>query len=201
MLWDVLDKIATVMDIIVGSIALWSVLLPSSFWGVVRKYMHGNLHSGGEEVDNIQADGVIFTVSKKETPLWTIDKVGPQRIHLIGSPQSNDAMAALKDYAHKKNIAFSEAELRDVDDVAESRRLVNHAIAQLQQHGCKEIVVDVTGGKTPMSIGAFQAGDEADLSVIYVSAPFDASLRVPDLNRAKIYVIREGSAKSTHSGA
>ncbi|OFC30311.1 Card1-like endonuclease domain-containing protein [Acidithiobacillus caldus] len=192
MFWEYLDHVATILDILVGGIALWGVFLPTSFWNRMRKYLRGNVHQGGEEVDTIAADGVIFTVSKKETPIWTMMKVRPNRVHLIGSRQTMEAVNSIKEFAHTANITISEAELNDADDVAEARQLVSHAINQLQQHGCKRIVIDVTGGKTPMSIGAFQAGDEANLPVIYVTAPFDQKLRHADLDRARIYVIREG---------
>ncbi|MCE5360041.1 Card1-like endonuclease domain-containing protein [Candidatus Igneacidithiobacillus taiwanensis] len=190
--WDILDKIATIMDIIVGGVALWGLLFPTNFWSNIRKHLRGNIHQGGEEVDNINADGIIFTVSKKDTPIWTMKRANPQRVYLIGSQQTMEAVNSIKDFAHSKNIVVSDEELKDVDNVSEAKQLVTHAIEQLRQHGCKKIVIDVTGGKTPMSIGAFQAGDEADLTVIYVTAPFDQALKKPNLDSARIYVIREG---------
>ena len=41
----------------------------------------------------------------------------------------------------------------------------------------KEIAVDVTGGKTPMSLGAFMAAEEFAVQTIYITSEFDPSLK------------------------
>ncbi|RMD85019.1 MAG: TIGR02710 family CRISPR-associated protein, partial [Candidatus Dadabacteria bacterium] len=46
--------------------------------------------------------------------------------------------------------------------------------------------VDVTGGKVPMSLGAFMAAEEAGTPSIYVTAEYDARLQRPRAETARV---------------
>jgi hypothetical protein len=59
----------------------------------------------------------------------------------------------------------------------------------LQKNGCKNIAVDITGGKVTMSLGAFMAAEEAGVQTIYISTEFDVALKAPRMDTAKIISI------------
>jgi len=46
--------------------------------------------------------------------------------------------------------------------------------------------VDVTGGKLPMSLGAFMAAEESGADTLYVASEFDPQLKRPDMRTARI---------------
>jgi hypothetical protein len=50
-----------------------------------------------------------------------------------------------------------------------------HVLTRVKQHSTGVIAVDVTGGKTPMSIGAFMAAEENAADTVYATAEYDAS--------------------------
>ncbi len=194
-IWEILDRIASVMDIIVGSIALAGFITAYVNPAYFRRFtslIRGNRHEGGEEVETLKVDGAVYTVSRKETPIWSMDKIKPSHIILIGSEQTADVEKEIREHAAQHHIHIQQSiNLHDVDSVAECRDETMRAIQELRHKGCKTIAVDITGGKTTMSIGAFQAGDQENVDVIYITAPYDRNLGHPDLNRAKIYAIRE----------
>lgn len=195
-LWKPLDHIATVIDIIVGSIALAGFITayvnPAYFRSFANRIL-GNKHQGGEELTTLKVDGAIYTVSKKETPIWCMEKIKPNHVILIGSVKTAEVEQQIQEQAQRRHIHVQQViKLHDVDDVVECREQTLHAIQELRHQGCKRIAVDITGGKTTMSIGAFQAGDQENIDVIYITAPYDRNLGHPNLELAKIYAIREG---------
>lgn len=155
--------------------------------GVFNRYQ-GN----GEELQDIQADGVVFTVSHKETPIWLMDKVRPTHIALVYTQLSRPFMEEIREYANQQHInVVSTKLLKDPDELRDAREAVSSAIHDLRHHGCQQPAVDLTGGNSIMSLGAFQAGGEAGVNVIYISPPYDEQLRRRDLSRAKILAIVE----------
>lgn len=74
----------------------------------------------------------------------------------------------------------------DVDDPAPTRRAVMQLIGNLRAAGAVLIAVDLTGGKTPMSLGAFMAAEECGVQTFYVATDFDAALNQPRLPSARI---------------
>jgi hypothetical protein len=72
----------------------------------------------------------------------------------------------------------------DPNDPAVSRSQVALLLSELHQAGCRKIAVDLTGGKLPMSLGAFMAAEEAGVTSLYVATDFDRYLKVPDMRTA-----------------
>jgi hypothetical protein len=53
-------------------------------------------------------------------------------------------------------------------------------IDEAKAEGVKQIAVDITGGKTPMSIGMFLAAEEEKIDSLYVSAKYDKGGAISD---------------------
>ncbi|HFQ91602.1 MAG TPA: hypothetical protein ENK29_01840, partial [Chromatiales bacterium] len=146
----------------------------------------------GERISDVRGrwQGVIFTVSHEETPRWVIDMVEPDAIALVATMQSMPAAESLLGHAREKGIrATGPLLLDEADDPGETRDQVKRAIRKMRREGIQHIAVDVTGGKTPMSLGAFMAAQELAVPAIYVTAPHDEKLRRPDLTRAVVRVV------------
>lgn len=105
---------------------------------------------------------------------------------------SFDAYEALEKTATELGISCLGIErILHEDEVQDARKAVLQAIRKLQEHGAKHVVVDITGGNKPMSIGAFMAAEELAVDSLYVSSDYDTKLRKPDMNTAKIRRISE----------
>ena len=77
----------------------------------------------------------------------------------------------------------------DPDDPTQSRQAAAALLAMMQRAGHEKLAVDITGGKTPMSLGAFMAAEEAGAASLYVASGFDVNLRKPDMRTARVRVI------------
>lgn len=206
MIWEWLDRISAIIDILVGSIALYGLVVSLYDPQAIRRWFPGlfvNSHDdGGEVIVQLEARGLVFTVSHKDTPVWMIDKVNPTHIALVGSEASVAEMHAIAEYARRKDIqVVSQQEIKDTDDVSEARHAVEDALHQLRHRVGDQIAVDLTGGKTTMSLGAFMAADEQMVEAVYVSAPYNTQLRKPVLSEAHIYLIANGKRRVEAPGA
>lgn len=136
-------------------------------------------------------DGVVFTLSREEVPRWVIEQVQPKVVGLLTTThaQSQTSAANLKMLAQQRQIHVLEEHLNNADDPFEAKRKTHELIEALKQTQMLDIAVDITGGKTPMSLGAFMAADEAGAGSIYVTTEFTGNQ--PDMTTARIKTIIE----------
>ncbi len=146
--------------------------------------------SGREADDEERWDALLFTVSKAEIPQWVMEAKKPRAVAFLATEQSGDAARKLVDHARSAGIdALVPKQVDDPDDPAQAREEAARLIQRLRDKGHGRIAVDVTGGKTPMSIGAFMAAQEAHCDTLYVSSDFDPALKQPVMRSAKIRCI------------
>lgn len=166
----------------------------------VRRWFTNNRFPevGGEfDDDAMDWDGLVFTVSHAEVPKWVMQHCKPSVIALIASDQSREKSLEISGLAVTMGIQVSSTHyVSDADDPQQSRRAVAKALGEMRDHGHKHLAVDVTGGKTPMSLGAFMAAEEAGADTLYVACRFDPQLKKPDMSTATIRRISEVSCKS-----
>lgn len=188
--WLLLDRIGIVLGIVTGAVTLLALAIGYLRREQVRRWLVRNRFPviGGALAEHIRYDGLVFTVSKVETPAWVLDQIKPKAAVFVVSEQSRGAVDELK--ARMPGIAsLSVLTVADVDDPGDTRQAVRQAIEWLKSIGCTHIAVDVTGGKVPMSLGAFMAAEEMGQDSLYVSTRFDAQLNRPDMRTAKIVVV------------
>lgn len=119
-------------------------------------------------------DAVIFTVSREEGPKTTIEATSPKVIGLLPTHDTSQIAEKIKHYAEERGIAVLETSI--IDDPynpAHCQKAAKHLLRLLQNTSAKKIAVDVTGGTTPMSIGAFMAAHEAGVATIYLKSDYD----------------------------
>jgi hypothetical protein len=199
--WLMIDQWGTFIGLTTSVVTL--VLL---IWGAfsrekLRRWLTRNRFPaiGGALAEHIRYDGLVFTISKPETPAWVLDRVKPRATVFVVSEQSRGVADELKDRS-TGTASLSIITIDNTDNPGDTRRAVRQAIEQLTAIGCVNIAVDVTGGKTPMSIGAFMAAEEAGKDSLYVSASYDPQLSKPDMRTAQITVVSHPANNPSTAG-
>lgn len=133
----------------------------------------------GEQFDG-KVTAIVIPVSHVHQPEWIIRWLTPKYVAFLYTafPDSQKAVLELlerfgKDvtfFPNKEMIARSEFMVEDADDPSESKKRTHFFLQHFLELGVPrdEIFVDTTGGKVPMSIGAFQAAEEVGVSSVYV---------------------------------
>lgn len=139
------------------------------------------IHTGDEfPVSEEKVHGIVIPVSRIEQPEWIIRHLKPRHVSLLYTSwhQSRDAAVELIRKFRgqvlfnltEDDIKNSKDDITDAEDPLITKDLTKKALNYLLSSGLKpeNIFVDTTGGKVPMSIGAFQAAEEAGISSIYI---------------------------------
>lgn len=132
---------------------------------------------------------IVFTVSKADVPLWVIDQLQPQAVGLLATVYSQDQCEAIERELQARNIHVSSKMIVNPDDPGEVHHQARALIDQIRNLYPGETAVDVTGGKTTMSLGAFMAAEETGVDSIYVSTRMQHN--GPDMSSARIISISE----------
>lgn len=194
--WDALDK----LGILLGDSMLVLTLI-GAVWGFLRRkdlrqWLQRSLGRGRlppvgfDRVERQRWDAIAFTISHAEVPIRVLDRhLDVGRVGLIFSEQSRPAAEAIKRFLREHGRPLPEEQvLQNPDDPAEARRKTRFLLDGWRDAGLDCLAVDVTGGKTPMSLGAFLAAKEAGASTLYVTSDYD-QLRKPDLDSAVVRCI------------
>jgi len=187
--WALLDQIGIMLGLLLPIMSLLAAA-----WAFLKKeqikhwFSRNQFPHIGQSTDaSSRWDGLVFTLSQTETPKWVIKTRSPRYIALLASEQSAENAAQVEQYARQQGVAvITKVLLADPDDLQEIRQEVKHLIMRLQQKGCENIAVDITGGKTTMSLGAFMAAEEAQLPSLYVSSQYDKTLKQVDMRSATL---------------
>jgi hypothetical protein len=187
-IWLLLDQ----MGILLGNFALL-VALGGAVAGFVRRedlrawLTRNHFPRIGGVSENTQWDGVVFTVSNESVPLWVMAQIQPAHIGLVATRASAVAAEAVAAAARRRGIqVHGPLQVADPNDPAASRSHVALVLNELRQAGCRAVAVDLTGGKLPMSLGAFMAAEEAGVASLYIATDFDKRLKVPDMRTATL---------------
>ena len=192
-IWFCLDR----YGIVVGD-ALMTITIVMAIVGFLRResirgwFMRNRFPDvGGELVgQREQLDAIVFVVSKKDVPLWVMQQRKPEHVGCVATEGSRQNTRELESEARKLGLSVHDHILiDDADDPATTRHAVMEMINRLRDAGANEIAVDVTGGKTPMSLGAFMAAEELAVRTIYVAADFDPTLNKPQMQTARVMSI------------
>ncbi len=139
---------------------------------------------------NLEKDwgGLVFSFSRIELAEWVIDEIQPLWVGLLLTEQTQKHGLDLKARLKTKNIQV-ETRLIDQPDSPEqafkqTKSLLN---SPALDKTVGEVAVDITGGKVPMSLGAFMAAEESGVDSIYITSEYRDGK--PDMSTAKIISI------------
>ena len=189
--WLWLDR----YGIIVGDLLMTFTFLATIYGFICRNklrnwFKRNQFPSIGGQLEHSHWQGIIFTVSRKEVPLWVIKQINPRAIGLLSSESSRNAAQEIRVFAQQMGILIIEEEvINDPDDPAEVNRKAKKIMHELKDKGLDEMAMDITGGKTPMSLGAFMAAEEMGVDSIYVTTEYKD--KKPDITTAKIKAISQ----------
>ncbi len=196
--WLILDQ----LGILLGNL-MFGVSVVGAAWAwfsrdKLRRWFQANRFPDPREITEEEQcwQALLFTVSRAEVPEWLIRRQQPQAVALLATEKSMQVANDLAALCHENNIqVFGPHRLDDPDDAEEAKTASLQLLNKLRARGYARTAVDVTGGKTPMSLGAFMAAVEAQADAIYVATEFDAELKQPNMRTARVIRIQEG----THS--
>lgn len=130
---------------------------------------------------------IVIPVSRREQPEWILRHLKPEFAGLLYTEKSRDiALQLARDFTGQCRFVVSLADIEnrhdmldDPDDPARVKEMTRKFVRQFMGHGIPndKIFVDTTGGKVPMSIGAFQAAEEEGVSSIYISGTVDGMIK------------------------
>jgi CRISPR-associated protein (Cas_Cas02710) len=189
--WLWLDR----YGIIVGDLLMTFTFLATIYGFICRNklrnwFKRNQFPSIGGQLEHSHWQGIIFTVSRKEVPLWVIKQINPRAIGLLSSESSRNAAQEIRVFAQQMGTLIIEEEvINDPDDPAEVNRKAKKIMHELKDKGLDEMAMDITGGKTPMSLGAFMAAEEMGVDSIYVTTEYKDNK--PDITTAKIKAISQ----------
>lgn len=137
--------------------------------------------------ETLRFDGIVFTVSNADVPRYVIEYLKPKRVGLVCTAESQGYADQIKAHMQAEGGSVHEViQIGNPDDPQESRRAARYLLDGMRHSGCETLAVDVTGGKTPMSLGAFMAAEEAGATTLYVATHFDTTLKQLDMRTARI---------------
>ena len=188
--WQTFDQ----LGIIAGDAIMLITIVVASYGFIKRNDLRSWLTrnrfpSIGGNLEHARWQGLVFTVSRAEVPFWVIEQVQPSGIGLLVTEASRAEGEKIRQRAQQSGISVSMETLNDPDDPAEAKRKTQDLLHRLQDQGLNEIAVDITGGKTPMSLGAFMAAEESGSDSIYVTTAHKDNK--PDMTTAQIKAISQ----------
>jgi hypothetical protein len=190
--WHAIDQIGMLFGLAMGLTwfggLLFAVLRPDT----LKRWLFRNRfpNVGANLTEGERWEGVIFTVSKPELPIQVIRQLRPGHIGLIVSEQSRGSANAILREAQALNIrSHGVLQVSDPDDPAETREMARALLHRLRGAGVEACAVDITGGKMPMSLGAFMAAEETGISTLYLASRYDDKLQKPDSQTSRIHCL------------
>jgi hypothetical protein len=189
--WLTLDQIGILVGDVVLAITVAAAVVGYLNRDRLRRWLTPNRFPAvGADMQGRHWNGIVFTVSKPEVPRWVIDQLKPRCIGLVATPQSMKAAEEVMAYARDSGIeVLPLRQLDDPNDPSESKEKTGELLTTLARTGHTPLAVEITGGKTPMSLGAFMAAEERRADTLYVSVGYDQALNRLDLRSASLQCI------------
>ncbi len=134
-----------------------------------------------------KVNAIIIPVSRKEQPEWIMRHLKPRYMGLVFTEKTRkdaeDHMQTARTLGIEpiSGTEGLERGLSDSSDPARNREIARLMIDTAISQGVppSQIFVDTTGGTVPMSIGLFQAAEEAGVSTIYVEGTVNGIIKDP----------------------
>ncbi len=190
--WALLDQVSILLGLAMLLISLTGLVWAALSRDRIRRWLQRYRFpvAGSEAGEEETWDALVFTVSRSELPCWVMQQKRPAAVALLATDASADNARSIMDEAKRLGITVIGPKLlSDVDDPAEARDATAWLIRRLREQGSEGIAIDLTGGKTPMSIGAFMAAQEQNCDTLYVTSSYDPKLNRPDSRNASIRCI------------
>lgn len=182
------------------SLEIAILILSIIYWKPIKRHItnffkifNHHYESTGDDFPFLdgKVEAIIIPVSRREQPEWIIKYIKPKYVSFIYTNNlgsKNATKELIKEYKDKIQFNLTEEDIdeerfiiTDPDNPKYTKIKVKHFIEEYLNKGIEKhkIFVDTTGGKVPMSIGAFLAAEEKGVSSIYVVGKGDKGLIDP----------------------
>lgn len=167
------DAAGNYLRILVGSVLVLIVIV------VIIKVVLSKIAGQGSTEPNpafeIPRKGVIYTAGKQtDTIRFSLDKQRPQYVGFICSKISEPYVDDLIRMMQFNGNNYSK-KVVDPQNIVENRTETHLLVSWMLTKGLKssDMVVDVTGGMTTMSVGAFSMAEELKIDTQYIKSDYD----------------------------
>lgn len=186
--WLMLDQIGILAGDIMLTLSVTAAIVGWLKRDYIRRWFGRNRfpHIGGRP-EGGEWRSLLFTVSREDLPRWVIQQLEPEKVGLLVTEHSVEAGQHILDYCRQQGIAASRRMIDNPDDAYEVHQRARELLAELSGDDGGRIAVDITGGKVPMSLGAFMAAEEYGIDTLYVSTRFENGR--PDMRTAEITTV------------
>lgn len=189
---DGLNRAASLISWVSAAITLAITLIAVLRWQAFLRWLRrGRVAEGFWEpvVQDVEALVTPIGTRGVEQAEWLLRHLRPKYVALLYSRDSRDqALALARRFENESGVSFvigsSEIErlayaVDDPLDAEACKRAATELLRQLRRFECppERTFVDTTGGTKPMSLGAFQAAEEAGASTIYVAGRYSPTGR------------------------
>ena len=173
-------------------------LLAAVFWLVERLRQRRTAPVGVGEAFKLSRRGLVVIVGgQKNTALFVIESQRPEWIGLLCSRQS-EALADEVIDDSRLGGERTQKEIVDAWDIVDVRDKVETLLKWLTRKGLSpgEMAVDITGGTTPMSVGAFMLAEQWGVDTQYVRSQYDAQNKPVPKTQEGLLISRHSAAGS-----
>ncbi len=176
--WLLFDQAGTLLGNLLMLFSLGAAVLGFFKREKLRRWLHRNTFPevGGEDIPQ-DRDSLVFTFSREDLPRWVVTRLRPKWVGLVPSQETRAAAERLKRNLEANGILVRLHTVDDPDDPGLAQIAVRELIHKARTEGFEHPAVDVTGGKVPMSLGAFMAAEEAGVPTFYVTSEYDRESR------------------------
>jgi hypothetical protein len=153
---------------------------------------------GDSEAFAAPRQAVVFTVGRqKDTVLLALSAQRPEWLGLICSRETASIADEIKN-ASGLDEGHVQPEIVDAWSVVEVRAKTGYLLDWLARHGVSpaETAVDITGGTSIMSAGAFSVAAERGIDCQYVRSDYDEDNRPKPNTQRGVFVTRYGQAEA-----
>lgn len=153
---------------------------------IIDRKFGRRIRVGESPAFKISREGIIFTVGMQEfTIKFALENQKPAYTGFVCSEKSFEvAEKVCKDFSigedRKKSKTVDPWDIKDV--IKETKMLIEWMLEKGISR--ERIVVDVTGGLTPMSLGAFLAAMEYNIDCQYIKSEYDDNKPIPGTQEA-----------------
>jgi len=170
---QLLDYVGIVLGYLIGCFSLSAGLIAYLKRHDIRRWLYrSRFESTGEpfEIDEEKVEAMVIPVSRREQPEWLLRWLNPKKVALICTERTKDTSREIEEKFGNEVVFYPAKVIKDPDDPDETRQEIKHCLSRFKAEGIHptHIFVDTTGGKVPMSIGAFLAAEEEGVSSIYL---------------------------------
>lgn len=184
--WTIIDQVGILLGYATVAAGVLGVLVTWFKRDSIRRWFRSNRFPavGGDFTALGPVGGCVFCVSQAELPEWVIEQLTLNRVGLVDTPASAAAGDRIQAFVEARGGLCWRRRIENPNDPECTRVCVSELLEDMVATPGQAIMVDVTGGTKPMSIGAFMAAEEAGVSTIYVTAdrsdnrPIDETARI-----------------------